>query len=478
MKKRIIAFIICIALLCPLCSCSDKAKLLRLKGDERADAFFDIVNEDPADSYACELKMEITGSLYGVELEAEIESDTTYIGYNGNTPILHTESRSEISVGPDLSETVQITKSVNGYRDGKLYEMTERDGVKTALVSSITADDYKAHKESLVSYSDEALSAIHKSATVKECLRNDDGTWSASYSGYPEESVRALIDYAFDPTVLILDGWGVKDIVFTVEADAELLPTEWEYEIVFEKTKGDLPKPEARSEIEFHDVGTAEAPEIDLSSCTEVEGLAQLQQIRKILSDKLLVDHDSFTAISDQKVEYNSTTQHTEETDIVTVKTENGNYTFDIESEIFMPGIVGATNAKITYKNGRFNMSGNNISTQNYEMSDSEARAYISRLYDPAGLSSAQISDISKNTSGLTYVFTLADPDHSAFEASLASMGAGNIQATASVGVDYENGVLKAYDYTMIITANVSGRKLTIEIKSGVIFTNGMNNEV
>ena len=43
MKKRIFAIIICIALLCPLASCSDKFDLMKLEGAERADAFFDLV---------------------------------------------------------------------------------------------------------------------------------------------------------------------------------------------------------------------------------------------------------------------------------------------------------------------------------------------------------------------------------------------------------------------------------------------------
>lgn len=472
MKKRLFAIIICFALLCPLTSCSGGIDLMKLEGAERADAFFDIVSEDPAAAYKVKMDMNMEGSLYGLELEAEIESDTVYLDYKTSSPAYHTEASSVITIGSAGNQTIQKTSSVSGYRDGKMYEISERDGTKNALVSSITAEDFKAHKEFLVGYSDEELSAIHKSATVKECIKNEDGTWSASFSGYPEESVRALIDYSFDPTVLLLDGWKVKDIIFTVEADADFLPTDWEYEIVYEKTDGDYPEPEVKTEIEFYDIGIAAHPGFDISACTEVEGLADLQKIRKLLIDKLTADSDSFTTVSSQKVNYDSTSQHTKETDIVTVKTEDGKYTFDIAAEVFTPGVVGATNATITYKDGLFTMTGKDITTQKQEMSDSAARAYISRLYDPAGLSSAQISNISMNTSGHAYLFTLAAPDYSALEASLASMGAGNIQATASVGVDYEDGKLTAYEYTMTVTARVSGRKLTIEITSDIKFDN------
>lgn len=467
-----IALILCLALLCPLTACSDSADLLRLDGAERADAFFDIVNADPADAYKVGMDMKIEGSLYGVELEANIESDSVYIGYKTDTPVYHSESSSEISVGSGDDKTLERTSSVSGYRDGKLYEMSERDGTKSALISSVSAEDFKAHREFLVGYSDEELETLHKSASVKECVKNEDGTWSASFSGYPEESILALVDYAFDPTVLLLDGWEVRDIIFTVESDAEFLPTDWDYEIVFEKTDGDYPEPEAKTEIEFYDIGIAAHPGIDISAYTEVEGLTDLQKIRALLADKLISDSDSFTSVSSQKVSYDSTTQHTKETDVVTVRTENGAYTFNIDAEVYSPGVVGATNVTIAYKNGQFTMSGKNITTQSQEMSDSAARAYISRLYDPAGLSSAQISDISKRTDGHDYLFTLAAPDYSALEASLSSLGAGNIQASANVGVDYADGKLTAYEYTMTVTARVSGRTMTIEITSSIEFDN------
>ena len=478
MKKRFFAIFICIALLCPLTACSDKFDLMKLEGNERADAFFDIVNEDPAENYGCELNMIITGSLYGLALEAKIESDTVYVGYNSNNPVLHTEIESEITIGSGDTATVQKTSSVSGYRDGKLNEMTERDGSKNALVSSITADEYRAHKEALVDYSDEELSVIHKSATVKECNKNEDGTWSATYSGYPEESVTALIDYAFDPTVLILDGWTVKDVIFTVEADAEFLPTDWEYEIVFEKSDGDFTAPVASSKVEFHDIGTAEAPALDLSSYTEVEGLADLQKIRSVLSDKFTAESGAFSTDGEQSVKIAGTTQYTREIDAVSFRTEGGKYTFTIDAQVNPNSISGSYDAVIRYANGTFKMEGKDISTVTQEMSDSEARAYISGLYDPAGLSNAQISDIELRKDGYTHLLTVANPNYSALEASLSALGASGFEAEATIGVDFENGEIKKYEYNLTVTAKVGGQDLTVEITNIVTFDSGMNNEV
>lgn len=473
MKKRLFAIILCIALLCPLASCSDKIDLMKLEGAERADAFFDIVNADPADAYSVGMDMKIEGSLYGLSLDAEIESDTTYIDYKSSSPSYHSELKSVITAG----EVKQKTNSVTGFRDGKLYEMTERDGAKNALVSSISVEDFKTHKDFLVGYSDEELEALHKSATVKDCIKNEDGTWSASFSGYSEENVLALIDYAFDPTVLILDGWKVKDIIFTVDADAEFLPTDWEYEIVFEKTSGNYPEPEAKTEIDFDNIGTAKAPEIDLSTYTEVEGLAELQKIRKLMGEKFTDEAGSFTADSEQRVEVMGTTQYNREIDAVSFKTEGGKYTFTIDAQVNPKSVSGSYDAVIKYANGTFKMEGKGISTVTQEMSDSEARAYISRLYDPAGLSNAQISNIELRKDGYTHLLTIANPDYSAFEASLSALGASGFKANATIGIDFEDGEIKKYEYNLTISAKVSGQTLTVEIKNTVTFGGGMNQE-
>ncbi len=475
MKKRLFALMLCISLLCSLTACSSgEAKLEKLEGTERADAFFDIVNEDPADEYVTEMQMEIVGSLYGVRIEAELENTATYIDYKGNSPVYHSESRSEITVGSDSAKTVQTTETVSGYRDGKLYERSKNDGKTSALASSVSANEFKAHQKFLTGYTDEELEALHKSATVKECVKNEDGTWSASYSGYSEEDVLALIDYAFDPTVLMLDGYTVKDIIFTVEANADFLPTDWEYEIVFEKTDTSqlYPQAQAKTAIEFKDIGTAKAPEVDLSSYTEVEGLAELQKIRATLGEYLTSDEaGSFTTESKQNANSGSVTNYTHETDYVTYEIKNGEYIFDIDATVKTPADTAGTDYVITYSNGVFVMTQKGTSNEQREaMTESNARVFIYRLIDPVGLSDALISNIKTNDGEYTHTFTLADPDYAALEASLAPLGATNFKAEATVSVVYKDDVLEKYYYCMTMTCSTGELPLTVTVESTITF--------
>ena len=474
MKTRIFAIVLCVALLCPLCACSDKPDLMKLDGAERADAFFDIVNEDPADAYVTGMQMEIVGSLYGVRIDAEIESKTTYVDYKGSSPVFHAENSSEITVGSDAVKTVQTVKTVSGYRDGKLYEKSEKDGKTSALVSALSADEFKAHQKFLTGYTDEELEALHKSATVKECVKEEDGTWSASFSGYSEENVLALIDYAFDSTVLMLDGYKVKDVIFKVEADADFLPTDWEYEIVFERSDDSAlyPEAQAKTEVEFKEIGTAKAPEIDLSSYTEVEGLAELQKLRSALGEYLTSDEaGSFKAESKQNVNSGTSMSSTHETDTVTYEVKNGEYTFEIDANVKSLVDPAGTDYTITYKNGNFAMLQKGTSNaQRQEMTESNARIFIYRLIDPAGLSDALVSNIKTDDGKYTHTFTIADPDYSALEASLAPLGATDFKADATVSVVYKDDVLEEYCYQMTMTCKAGGLTVTVKVESTVTF--------
>ena len=145
MKKKLISLLLCLALLCPLCACSDSDKidLMKLEGTERADAFFDLVNEEPASSYKTNMKMTLEGSLYGNEIKASVESESIYAELDTDSPSYHSTAKTVVEMG-GMAETVRITNSTNGYKDGKIYESGDRDGEKNALISPLSAEELRA----------------------------------------------------------------------------------------------------------------------------------------------------------------------------------------------------------------------------------------------------------------------------------------------------------------------------------------------
>ncbi len=467
MKKLICHILTLITLISLLTSCSPSSALLKLEESERADAFFDLVNKDPADSYTVEMEMELEGTLYGATVKADSKSETTYVGYAGDDPIFHSEGSSVVKVG----EVEETSKNIFGFANGKMYEMKESGGETTSLVSEISASDFKALEEKLIGYTEEELTALHKSATVKECEKDEDGSWKASFSGYSAESIASLVDYCFDPTVLLFDGYKIKDIVFTVESDADFLPTDWDYRIVFESdgTEGEYTEPRAKTDIKFENIGSAKNPTPDLSGYTEVDGLADLRIIRDLLSERLYSESGSFNLETKQTVTSVSSMNFTREKDSVEYKTENGKYTFDIKVNLSNLSDQKGTDYHIRYYNGLFSTLGSGIPNTKQEMSESNARLFIYSLTDPAGLAEAHISEIATGGEEYTHRFVIKNPDTSALEASLSATGASNFSSEAEVSIVYEDGEIKNYYYNLILKCSVSGQNFTI--KTEYIFT-------
>lgn len=485
MKKaflRAIAALLCLSLLFTLAACSKSPDLMKLEESERADAFFDLVNKDPADKYRVDMKMDISGSVYSVPFKAEINSETFYIDSESNSPAYHAEIESVINMGTSSSSSTQTVKSTVGYRDGKLYEYSDKDGVESALVSPMSADDYKKHMEFLAGMTDEEISALHKNAAKKECNLNEDSSWTATYSEYDTESISGIIDYCFDSTVTIVDGYRVKDVILIINATENFLPTEWKYELVFERTDETelYREPSAEITMTFKNFGNAEAPEVDLSKYKEVEGLDALREIRHLINEMTVAESGSFISKSNQRVDYAHSTTNTDETDVVTYNNENGKFSFNIDAYLVAPGmsVNNGTSYKIVYKDGKLTVTGDGSKPQTSGITDNDAKVYVVRILDPASLSGASVSDIGTGSGKYTHRFTLASPDYSALMPTLTSLNAKDIKADATVDVVYENGTLKEYEYVLTLTAKVDLQTLTVKITSTVTYETDGNAEL
>ncbi len=466
MKKyflRTASLLIVILMLVPcLASCSTAAKLLRMDEPKRADAFFDIISNPQAAALKTESKLTLDGTLYEQRLEGAVESVAyTAVAEDGGF-IQHIENKSDVRIGID-QKVIEVER---GYRNGKMYEKISlvREKKNTALSQEMTADEYKQILADSSGLSDGEIADLHKSATVKECKQNEDGSWYASFSGFPEDSIVALVKYASDPTVLMLDGATVKDIVMTAKADAELMPTEWEYNIVFDYTATDknYTEPKAHTVIKFSAVTAADIPEADLSDCKEIKGYEVLNRLRRQFGEYLYADELYFTATSRQSISGNSVT----ETDVVSVCPDDGEYAFDIDATQTATGSAAAVNIKMRYEDGRMvsTQLGSTVGTK--EMSETLARAFIYSLVDPAGLSSAAVSNISIYEN--RYTFTLAAPEYSALESSLLGQGVKDIKATAKVVVTMDGDKMDEYRYTLTVRGTYANTTISVNVSSTV----------
>ncbi len=453
-----------------LCACRDSGLDLKKMSDpERADMIVDLSRKDPDDTYMTEMEMNISGSLYGVEFEAEYKGAEYSIGLESDSPVSHSEIKSTVKFPSNADLQPQITESAQGFRDGKLYQKEKKNGKGTALCSDMTYEEYKAYTASFSEHTEEEILAALKTASVKESVQGEDGSWSATHSGFAEKELEILLDSAFDPSVKMTDGYRVKDISVTTLLSAELIPTEIKYELTFEPAEGSegFPEPSASAYARLKEIGSAQAPDVVLSEYKETEHLPLLRKVREAISDLREAEKIAFTSKNTQRIAFMGNTQETAETDTVKASSDNDKYTFEIRALLY-PGTSNETIAYWIYKDGKYRISGQGITTQSGEMTDTEAKLKIAGMLDPGELGSTLVSDIRKGTDSDEYIFTIADPDISAFESAYSSMGAKNFKAQAEITVKYTEGSITEYTYGFVLTAEIEGQTLTATINATI----------
>ncbi len=451
-------------------SCSESAKLLRMDEDERADAFFDIVDA-PGDSYSMDIELKMKGSLYGMAFKADLDGSTYIIRNGSDDPIYHTETESELKMGDGSEAVTQKIEEVSGFRDGKMYVYTKKDGSISSLCSDISAADYHAHRDSLHDISTAEMNDVFKSAADKSCDQNDDGTWTAVFTGYSAEAVEQIVSETFDETVNMLDGYRVKDLVMTLYADAELVPTEFKYELIFERSDLDelYIEPSAVVHSYITEIGDVEAPGIDFEDYNKVDDLAGLIKVCNAMNDLYSAKSIKFTLDSTNETSFMGNSQKIEEHDEGSSTTEDGKYSFAVKGTLY-PGTPNETVVNIRYSRGTYSVSGKGIETQKQEMTDGQAKAALSQIFDPGSLGSASVSNIKKDEAGYTYVFTIADPNDSAIQSSYAPLGATGFKSSAEVAVKFENGLITEYKYNIRVTATLEGQELLFTAGAEIIF--------
>ncbi len=471
--RKALSLVLAALMLTSVCvACNGKPNLKKMTDAERADYMVDIIENVETTGVAIDMSMTLTGSMMGIAISAEMTGSTVYVGNDEVTAGKHDESTLTMTMKGNGVDEKQAYTTVSGFRDGKMYESKTEDGKTQALVSAISFADYTAHRERVANMSGEELTTALKLATTKTCVANQDGTWTSTLTDYPAEALETVSgEYFDDVTDLFADGYEIEDFILEIILNEEHLPLSLKIDAVYASEKQDADKddmPVMSLTCTFRDYGTATLPEVDLSTYTEIADLATLKEVQKTLSNYRNQDAFSFTAENQTVTHYAGSSQTNKETDKVTVVPEDGKYTFDIKATIQSDS--QKVEADVSYENGQLKISGKDVNTQTQSMEEAAARSYVQNLLDPAGLSSAQISKIEPATGSYTHVFTIADPDYSEYQEAFADYQTDNYDATATVSVYYENGILTRYQYEYELTFRVERREMKISVSSVVTF--------
>lgn len=472
--KKTMAALLLTALMIPLTvlgmtSCSEGARLNRMEESERAVAFMKLVNQtmDAQSGYTTQQTANMLVEVYGVQVEIKAEAVMTVCAPSAEDYFIHTESRNIMTMD---DESVEAT-AIEGYADGKMFSYYAEEGQKTTkLWSSVTAEEYKVYETETSNTTDLDDEDVVNHAATRTCVQNEDKSWTATFTDYSAEGIKLFDGLLAGMEDYISDAC-VADVIMTVKADKNFLPTALTVEFVFELTEDadeEAILPELTVSATYRDIGTAQPFEVDLTGYTEVDDLRVAAIVGNTLEDFKDADKAEFRMVFNQSVEAGGETQSYYERTDGTVEITDDGYTYELSSRIDGDTYI------IRYENGKQYVS---LGTQQETTPCTEAQAkdFIESLLDPAYYTSYQVRNIEKveedtEKGETTYRLTLREPDLSQYESSLGVYltGEASIEATIS------DGRMTEQSYTLTMN---SGSDYKIELNYKCYYVSFENNE-
>ena len=454
LTQKLTAITLAILLLCTLASCSQTSKLMRLPEDERAVAVWELINEnaDAADSFSATNKTTISGTMYGVEgMEATSDVRMTVHGYTGKNMIYRIESTTVVETG-NSKTTVQFKE---GYESGKMYTEYSDDLSTQQLFSAISQADFLAHVEERSN--DNMPDITADSCTVKTCVKEEDGTFTLTFSGFTEDSLDQFEDMLGTMRNALLGDHKITDVHLTVKVSEDFYPKTLDIEYVMEARSESAPEaPVITMEMAYDGFNTTEAPAaIDFLGYTEVDDLRVLTLVSDLLSERQTAESGAFQTTLSQEYKISGQTQTFEETDEVTFTNRDGAYTYQINAD------DGNYDYDISYANGKqrviVKLGNSTLADETTTSDDNTAMLFINGLMDPGSFTTTNIADIEvKDAEAGIYVLTVKEPDLTAFASVIQSVRGTSAHGDATVTVTIQNGRLTEYVYELKATSSTA----------------------
>lgn len=409
------------------------------------------------DSYESGLSVNFKAFVNGIEFSTTAEGIDIRTGVNSDNPEFYTQIKTTVS-SPVLSSTQKVTM-VEAYYGGNYFISNRGDGCNQKLYSPMS-------KEDAAEYNDDDGDDFFEfdECENREFVKNDDGTWTLTFSGYTEETIGEMIDdFGIDRSMLNAD---VSDVVVLITADEDLNATELKLDFAFEQTPGETSLPEISVACTFSKFGEAviDPSPIDPEKYTKVDDIRLLDEIDDMWSSRLEVSEGEFTLTLSQSVTVMGESQYAQEVDKVVYGTGSDGYFYDIDAE------TGGVKYDISYKNGVQSVVVDGQSTTQ-EQTEADARAFVEGLIDSCDFSKITITGIEK-VSENEYSFT-CEPDE-AYEAVFESMGATFRSVKRTITFTVEDGkIVKVFcndDAKGAFTQGNNTFEVSLNVKSSVDF--------
>lgn len=412
-------------------------------------------NMENADSYEANITMDMVMYMGGFKIDSkatgfEIFSEgDDYYYYRFLTTDMECDELS-------LEET---QKELVAFNEGTAFISKIAGDKAQNLCSKMTADEFKEYEDGSI---DQEF--IAKDYTESEFLKNDDGTWSLSFSGYTKKAINGFLkDMGIESDIL---GADIVDVKISLIADSDYYAKELTLEYIFDVEETDTAVPMLKETMMYSKFNAAERTTtgIELDEYTEVADIRVLKDVEEQIDEFCNLPEAAFTFDMKQESKLDGQTVSTiTEKDNISFGKKNGSYVYVADI------IYNGQKMNVSYRNGVQTIEINGES-QNVPQSEEEAFDYILGVVNSANYDADSISNIVKMSEGV-YKLTVEEPDLSAYEAALTGEGMTFKSGTQEIIVTFADGKLKKLESEVNVVAEYSENGNTAGVDMNVLAT-------
>ena len=341
----------------------------------------------------------------------------------------------------EKNEVVESVKSkeIEAFHEGNMFVSSEQGDQVQKLYSPLTKDEYIAYLEKQES----TLDIDYEACVNKAFTKNEDKTWTLTYSGYTKKAIAVVIE-AFNADELFEEE--IVDMEITIHANADFTVKDMELKMIFEN-ESTTSTFSMTAEYSKYNEATPIVDTLDVSQYKEVADCRLLTDIEDMIEDLEELENGSFVLDLTQTIStFYSKNSYTER-DTATYGKKDGKYFYEVKAS--------ADNAKydISYANGKQTVTSSGAS-DTVDQSEKDAKAFINGLINSARYSSDKVTNITQKEDG---VYTIScTPDESLYQPIFASLGSASGNATQTITVTIQDGKIIKISSTVSASAYVS----------------------
>lgn len=421
-----------------------------------ADALMDKIDKkmDSLKSYQADLTANLSTTISGFQCKADFTGTTISIHGASNKFYYYDmmEGTTEIKDGEknEVMESVK-SKDIEAFHEGNMFVFHEQGDQKQALYSSLTKDEYVAYQEK----KENSLDIDYEACVNSAFVRNEDKTWTMTYSGYTKKVIDMVVEYFGGEEIFEEE---VEDMEITIQANADYTVKSMELKMIFDSESA---ASEFRMKMEYSKYETAMPiiDTLDISQYQEISDCRLLYDFEKMLEDLEGQENGSFVLDITQTLSTSSPSykQTTTERDTVTYGKKDGKYFYEVKA------LSNDTKYDITYENGKqtIKVSGQ---TQTVDQTEKEAKTFIGGLINTANYESIRVSDIQKLDDG-TYRIRCEKPNDALYRPVFSSLSAAVLNVSQTIDITVQDGKITKVESTLSARSSYTMNYGTVSFK-------------